>query len=173
MTDTTDNLQPRSRSASVLRKGIRRVTAPVATVSAVAALIAVSGLSLATSAVADCSTNTDTCTVDTWNAQTPLGPVDITVSPTNVVTVHMTTTNPYTWVIGIPFALPPAPPTVPGYTRTTVVTTGGTVSIDTLSPPGPSTQPGLAIIGIHSPSPCRANTTGTTVVFTPRFANNP
>lgn len=53
--------------------------------------------------------------------------------------------------------------------RTTVVTTGGTVFIDSAYPPGPPTRPGLAIISIHPPSPCRANNTSpNTVVFTPR-----
>jgi hypothetical protein len=45
-----------------------------------------------------------------------------------------------------------------------VVTTGGTVFIDTVRR-GPVH---LAIISIHPPSPCRAITRGNTVVFTPR-----
>jgi hypothetical protein len=129
-----------------------------------------STFTLATPAVADtsCTTNTDQCMVD-FTTQTPLGPVDITVSPTNVVTVHLSPYSSETRVRGVAFALPPGPPVMPGYTRTTVATSAGTVNIDTVEiPPGPPVWPSWAIISIHPPSPCRATTTGTTVVFTPR-----
>ena len=45
------------------------------------------------------------------------------------------------------------------------------VSIDTfLTPPGTATWfalPDLAVVSIHPPGPCRVQTAGTTVVFTP------
>lgn len=170
--DNIDAGQPQPPRPSVLRRINRRVKIPAVLIPVVATAIAVSSLSLASSAVADCTTNTDTCTVDSWYAQTPLGPVDITVSASHVVTVHLSATNPYTKVFGIPVAFPPGPTALPGYSRTTVDTTGGTVFIDSAFPSGP-TRPGLTIISIHPPSPCRANTSQTTVVFTPRSTTTP
>jgi hypothetical protein len=117
-----------------------------------------------------CSTDGGTCVV-VPDAQTTLGPVTVTVTAANVVTVHLAPTSPNTFVLGVPFAMPPGPPVLPGYARTSIGTTGGEVIIDTIQmPPGPPTRPArpsLAVISIHPPSPCRAVTTGSTVVFTP------
>jgi hypothetical protein len=126
----------------------------------------------ASSARADsvCAPGSDTCVI-TGAVQTPLGPVTITVSAANVVTVQLTPPLPGTLVFGIPFAIPPGPPGLPGYARTSITTAGGVVNVDTfLTPPGPPNLfalPGLAIVSIHPPGPCRVRTIGTTVVFTP------
>ena len=113
----------------------------------------------------------DSCTIG-GTVQTPLGAVTVTTTPTNVVTVQLAPTKPGTLVFGVPFAVPPGPPGLPGYTRTTIQTaTAGTISVDTyLAPSGPrwfATLPNLAIISIHPPGPCRVETAGDTVVFTP------
>jgi hypothetical protein len=109
--------------------------------------------------------------------QTPLGPVTVAVTAGNVVTVQLTPTAPNTLAFGIPFAVPPGPPGLPGYARTSITTAGGVVNIDTfLLPPGPPNQialPNLAIVSIHPPNPCRVHTTGTTVVFTPIMPPGP
>jgi hypothetical protein len=111
----------------------------------------------------------DICLVDN-SVDTPLGPVTLRVSSANVVTV---TLNPITRtvVFGIPFTFPPGPPSGPGYTRTTIDTAGGIINIDEiLIPPGPPGRlalPSLSLVSIHPPSPCRAQTTGSTVTFTP------
>jgi hypothetical protein len=111
----------------------------------------------------------DICVVDN-SVDTPLGPVTVTVSSANVVTVTLTPIT-RTVVFGIPFTFPPGPPTRPGYNRTTIDTAGGIINIDEfLTPPGPPNRlamPSLALISIHPPSPCRAQTTGSTVTFTP------
>ena len=111
----------------------------------------------------------DICVVDN-SVDTPLGPVTVTVSSANVVTVTLTLIT-RTVVFGIPFTYPPGPPSRPGYTRTTIDTAGGIINIDEiLTPPGPPSRlamPSLALISIHPPSPCRAQTTGSTVTFTP------
>jgi hypothetical protein len=118
--------------------------------------------------------NQDVCVVVPDEVQTPLGLVTVTATAANVVTVHLEPTSPNTLVVGIPVAFPPGPPVFPGYTRTSIATTGGLVVIDTFQlPPGPPTRPArpsLAVISIHPPSPCRVATTGTTVVFTPVVA---
>jgi hypothetical protein len=122
------------------------------------------------SAASVCDPGTDICAI-TDTVQTPLGPVTIAVSAANVVTVQLTPTAPSTLVIGIPFAIPPGPPALPGYARTSITTAGGMVNIDTfLTPPGAASWfalPNLAIVSIHPPGPCRVQTSGTTVVFTP------
>jgi hypothetical protein len=121
------------------------------------------------SAASVCDPGTDICVI-TDTVQTPLGPVTIAVNAANVVTVQLTPTVPRTLVIGIPFAIPPGPPALPGYARTSITTAGGVVNIDTfLAPPAASrfALPNLAIVSIHPPSPCRVRTGGTTVVFTP------
>lgn len=150
----------------------------------VASLLLVAGLTTSAmtalgaapaSAAAVCAPGTDMCVV-TDTAQTPLGPVTIAVSAANVVTVQLTPTAPGTLIIGIPFAIPPGPPGLPGYTRTSITTAGGVVDIDTfLAPPGTSgfALPGLAVISIHPPSPCRVRTSETTVVFTPIIPPGP
>ena len=123
-----------------------------------------------------CSPGADICVIADA-VQTPLGPVTIAVSGANVVTVQLTPTAPSTLVIGIPFAIPPGPPGLPGYARTSITTAGGVVSIDTfLAPPAAANSlvlPGLAIVSIHPPGPCRVRTTGTAVVFTPIFPPGP
>jgi hypothetical protein len=126
------------------------------------------------SAASICDPGADFCVVSD-TVQTPLGPATITVTAGNVVTVQLNPTSPSTVVFGIPFAIPPGPPGLPGWTRTSVATAGGVVNIDTL-PPGPPTRfalPGLAVVSIHPPSPCRVSTTGTTVVFTPIIPPGP
>ena len=125
------------------------------------------------SAASVCDPGADSCVVgDT--VQTPLGTVTVAVSAGNVVTVQLTPTAPGTLVIGIPFAWPPGPPTLPGYARTSIATAGGVVNIDTfLTPPGRLALPNLAIISIHPPGPCRVRTSGTTVTFTPIFPPGP
>ena len=111
----------------------------------------------------------DICVVDN-SVDTPLGPVTVTVSSANVVTVTLTPIT-RTVVFGIPFTYPPGPLNRPGYTRTTIDTAGGIINIDEIpTPPGPPSRlamPSLALISIHPPSPCRAQTTGSTVTFTP------
>ncbi len=129
------------------------------------------------SAASACDPGTDVCVVVPDTVQTPLGLVTVAVSPANVVTVHLTPAAPGTLVLGIPFAIPPGPPGLPGYARTAITTAGGVVAIDTFTaPPGPLSQlgpPGLAIVSIHPPSPCRVRTSGTTVVFTPIIPPGP
>jgi hypothetical protein len=145
----------------------------------VASLLLAAGLTLSAmtvfaaspaSAASVCDPGTDICAI-TDTVQTPLGPVTIAVSAANVVTVQLTPTAPSTLVIGIPFAIPPGPPALPGYARTSITTAGGMVNIDTfLTPPGAASWfalPNLAIVSIHPPGPCRVQTSGTTVVFTP------
>ena len=128
------------------------------------------------SAASVCAPGTDTCVI-TNSVNTPLGPVTIAVSAANAVTVQLTPTAPRTLVIGIPFAFPPGPPTVPGYARTSITTAGGVVNIDTfLAPPGAANSfalPDLAVVSIHPPGPCRVRTSGTTVVFTPVIPPGP
>jgi hypothetical protein len=128
-------------------------------------------------AASTCDPGSDTCVVVPDTAQTPLGPVTVTVSADNVVTVQLTPTAPNTVVVGIPLSFPPGPPTLPGYARTSITTAGGVVNIDTfLIPPGPPGRfalPNLAIVSIHPPGPCRVRTNGTTVVFTPIIPPGP
>ncbi len=151
----------------------------------VASLLLVGGLTvsamtaittLPASAASACAPGTDTCAI-TNSVQTPLGPVTIGVSATNVVTVQLTPTAPSTLVIAVPFAIPPGPPSLPGYARTSITTAGGVVNIDTfLAPPGAANGfalPDLAVVSIHPPGPCRVRVSGTTVVFTPVFPPGP
>jgi hypothetical protein len=140
----------------------------------VVTLLAMVPAALATSsASADSSCSADVCVVGSAvsTVSTPLGLVTVTIGSTNVATVQLAASLPNTVVVGIPFAYPPGPPTLPGYTRRTVNTTVGVINIDTVVfPPGPPTRlaiPGLALVSIHPPGPCRAHTTGTTVTFTP------
>jgi hypothetical protein len=151
----------------------------------VASLLLVAGLTVSAmtalaaspaNAASVCAPGADICVI-TDAAQTPLGPVTIAVSAANVVTVQLTPTATRTLVIGIPFAFPPGPPTLPGYARTSITTAGGVVNIDTfLAPPGATNSfapPDLAIVSIHPPGPCRVQTSGTTVVFTPIIPPGP
>jgi hypothetical protein len=124
-----------------------------------------------------CDPGSDTCTVIPSTVQTPLGPVTVTVSAGNVVTVQLAPAAPGTLVLGIPFAIPPGPPALPGYARTSIATAGGEVDIDTfLAPSGSPSRfalPNLAIVSIHPPGPCHVRANGTTVVFTPIFPPGP
>ena len=151
----------------------------------VASLLLAAGLTVSTmtalaaspaSAASVCTPGSDICVI-TDAVQTPLGPVTIAVSAANVVTVQLAPTASSTLVIGIPFAFPPGPPTLPGYARTSITTAGGVVNIDTfLAPPAAANGfalPDLAIVSIHPPGPCRVLTSGTTVVFTPVFPPGP
>jgi hypothetical protein len=151
----------------------------------VASLLLAAGLTLSAmtvfaaspaSAASVCDPGTDICAI-TDAVQTPLGPVTVAVSASNVVTVQLTPTASSTLVIGSPFAFPPGPPTLPGYARTSITTAGGVANIDTfLAPPRAANGfalPDLAIVSIHPPGPCRVRTSGTTVVFTPVFPPGP
>ena len=155
--------QDRPRRLSVHRLGS-------AAVSIGLTVGALTGLGVGQASAATVCT-ADTCVVVPDTVQTPLGLVTVTVSATSVVTVQLAPTTPNTLVFGIPFSFPPGPPILPGYTRTSIETTGGTVTIDTiLFPPGPPGRfalPNLAIISIHPPNPCRVATRGTVVTFTP------
>jgi hypothetical protein len=128
------------------------------------------------SAATVCAPGTDTCVI-TDAVQTPLGPVTIAVSAAHVVTVQLTPTIASTLVIGIPFAIPPGPPGLPGYARTSITTAGGVVDIDTFLAPSAAANsfvlPNLAVVSIHPPGPCRVRTSGTTVVFTPVIPPGP
>jgi hypothetical protein len=141
-------------------------------------VLALTGLGAApVSAATVCNPGGDVCVIYPDTVQTPLGLVSVTASAANVVTVHLDPSAPNTLVFGVPFRYPPGPPTLPGYARTTIDTSGGLVTIDTFQyppgPPGRFTLPNLAIISIHPPGPCRARTSGNTVVFTPIFAPGP
>ena len=129
------------------------------------------------SASSVCDPGGDTCVVYPDAVQTPLGIVTVTTSATNVVTVHLAPSTPNTLALGIPFSIPPGPPCRIACARTTIDTPGGLVAIDTFQflpgRLGSSTLPSLAIISIHPPGPCRATTTGTTVVFTPIYPPGP
>jgi hypothetical protein len=135
------------------------------------AVLLVTGAAVATasSASADTTCTGDICVVDNTVA-TPVGPATVTVSATNVVTVQLAPTT-RTAVFGIPFAIPPGPPGLPGYARTTVSTPAGVINIDTVvippGPPGRFALPNLAVVSIHPPGPCRVQVVGTTVTFTP------
>jgi hypothetical protein len=119
------------------------------------------------SAATVCAPGADSCVI-TDSVNTPLGPVTIAVSAANAVTVQLTPTAPSTLVIGIPFAVPPGPPGLPGYARTSITTAGGVVNIDTfLASPRQAAWFDLAVVSIHPPGPCRVQTSATTVVFTP------
>jgi hypothetical protein len=122
----------------------------VASLLLVAGLAASAVTALAASparAASVCTLGSDTCVI-TDAVQTPLGPVTITVSAANVVTVQLTPTAP-----------------------------GTLVNIDAfLAPPGAVNRfalPGLAIVSIHPPGPCRVRTSGTAVVFTPVIPPGP
>jgi hypothetical protein len=165
-----------NRPASPTRKRPRRRVASLLlvaglTVSAMTALAAAPA-----SAASACAPGSDICVI-TDAVQTPLGPVTVAVSAANVVTVQLTPTASSTLVIGIPFAFPPGPPTLPGYARTSITTAGGVVNIDTfLARPGAAdgfAPPDVAIVSIHPPGPCRVRVSGTTVVFTPVFPPGP
>jgi hypothetical protein len=85
---------------------------------------------------------------------TPLGLVTVTESATNVVTAQLAPTAPNTLVLGVPFSYPPGPPAMPGYTRTSIDTAGGLVTIDAfMIPPGPRSRWALRnlVISIHPP----------------------
>lgn len=137
----------------------------------VSTVVALASAGVTASAGADTICTADVCVVN-QSVSTPAGPVTVSADANNVVTVHLTPTNPNTIVIGVPVQIPPGPPTLPGYTRTSVTTTvAGTVNIDTfLSPPSPlfvPNFPAIVMISIHPPGPCRVFTVGTTVTFTP------
>ena len=151
----------------------------------VASLLLVAGLTVSAmtavaaspaNATSVCAPGADMCAI-TDAVQTPLGPVTIAVSAGDVVTVQLAPIAPSTLVIGIPFAIPPGPPGLPGYARTSITTAGGVVNIDTFLPPTAAANsfvlPGLAIVSIHPPGPCRVRTSGTTVVFTPVIPPGP
>lgn len=150
------------------RSGRRIASLLLAAGLAASALTGFAAASASASTV--CDPGTDVCVVVPDAVQTPLGTVTVAAGPDNVVTVQFTPAAQCTKVIAIPFAIPPGPPGLPGYSRTTIATAGGVVNVDTLYPPGPpcrSGLPNLAIISIHPPGPCRVRTIGTTVMFIP------
>jgi len=125
----------------------------------------------ATPAEAATTCTGDVCVVVPDVVSTPLGPVTITVSATDVVTVQLAPTQ-RTVVVGLSIAVPPGPPCTGGtYCRTEVQTAGGVVDIDTITvppgPPGRFSLPSFAVVSIHPPSPCRVSVSGSTVTFTP------
>jgi hypothetical protein len=158
-------------TATVLGKRPGRRVASALLLFGLAASVVTSSTASPARAASVCDPGGDVCVVAPDTAQTPLGPVTVAVSAANVVTVQLTPTAPGTLVFGIPFAIPPGPPALPGYARTSITTAGGVVSIDTfLTQPGQAAifaLPDLAIVSIHPPSPCRVRISGTTVVFTP------
>jgi hypothetical protein len=110
----------------------------------------------------------DMCVVTPDTVQTPLGLAIITVSATDVVTVKLMLNTTNTLVLGLPFSIPPGPPGLPGYARTSIDTSARQVTIDTfLISQSRLSLPNLVIVTIHPPGPCRVHTSGTTVVFTP------
>ena len=154
--------------ATTGRRALGTIAAVIALTAASAALP--SSLAMASTTAAVCTA--DQCVVGGPTIETPLGPVTVTVSPADVVVVQLTpTVSGNTAVIGIPFAYPPGPPILPGYARTTITTAAGIINIDTIVfPPGPPNRfalPDIAVVSIHPPSPCHAQTIGTTVTFTP------
>lgn len=134
----------------------------VALGATVLALVTSVGLMSPAVATFTCNQDTGVCTDDS-TVDTPLGQVDVSVSETNVVTVHLTPLYPRTSVVGIPQSHPPSP-IRSGFTRTSVATIAGTVDIDTAQ----QGSTNVALISFHPPSPIRVSSTGTTVVFTPR-----
>jgi hypothetical protein len=144
----------------------------------VAVLAAVPVFVTASAASATTTCTGDVCVIDN-TVDTPLGPVTVTVSSANVVTVYLAATTP-TVVIGVPFTFPEIPVAgcPGGCTRTTINTAVGVVNIDTISfppgPPGHIARPSLAIISYLPPGPpCRVRTLGTTVTFTPIYPPGP
>ncbi|WP_295692602.1 hypothetical protein [Lapillicoccus sp.] len=162
---------------TLARAWIRRVTQIVAVLAGVGILTLGLAVTPATAATV-CNPGGDICVVVPDTVQTPLGLVTVTVSATNVATVHLAPNTANVLVFGVPFAIPPGPPGLPGYTRTSVATTAGVINIDSIvvppGPPGRFALPNLAVISIIPPGPpCRATTSGTTVVFTPIIPPGP
>lgn len=169
--------QTASRPASPPGKRTARMVALLVLAVGLAAGLPAAFAPSPASAAFACDPGSDTCVVGQYTAQTPLGLVTVTVSAGSVVTVQLIPTDPSTLVFGIPVAVPPGPPGLPGYARTSITTAAGVVNIDTyLIPPGPPGRfalPSLAIVSFHPPSPCRVQTSGTTVVFTPIIPPGP
>lgn len=137
------------------------------TVAAAVLLAAFTVLGTATpaSAATTCSGNCPVGIIVT----TPVGTATVTVTAANVVTVALAPTA-RTLVFGVPFSYPPVL-CAQFCTRTTIPTAGGAINIDSVVyPPGPPTRfafPNVAVISIHPPNPCRAQTIGANVTFTP------
>ena len=158
------------------RPTLRRRTASLLMTVGLSAVVVAGIGSTPALAATTCDPGADQCSVVPDSVQTPLGLVTVTVSEGNVVTVALTPTSPGTVLLGIPFALPPGPPCrttgnacgLPGHAQASIDTTGGLVVIDTVIwPTSRLALPNLAIVSIHPPGPCRAQTNGMTVVFTP------
>jgi hypothetical protein len=158
------------------RRSGRRVASLLLGAAMMASVVNALGIPAASASVT-CDPGSDICAVVPDTVQTPLGPVTVEVSAGGAVTVQLAPAVPGTRVFGLPFAIPPGPPSLPGYARTTIATAGGEVDIDTIViPPGPPSRfslPDLVIISIHPPGPCRVSTSGTTVVFTPIYPPGP
>jgi hypothetical protein len=131
---------------------------------------AIAGLGAAP-ANADVVCTGDVCVVTPDTVATPVGEVTVGVTSAGVVSVRLAPTTPNTIVVGIPFSIPPGPPGLPNYSRTSIQTSGGLVDVDAIAiPPGPPARfalPNVAIISIHPPGPCRVSTRGNVVTFTP------
>jgi hypothetical protein len=158
--------EPRNRRITIL--ALRVASVALAAGLATAALAALTASPA--SATSSCDPGGDVCVIVPDVVQTPPGALTVTVTAANVVTASLAPTVS-TLVIGVPFSYP-APAFPPAnYARTSIATSAGLVSVDTIQippgPPGRFTLPSLAIISIHPPNPCRAKTLGTTVVFTP------
>ncbi len=170
------------RAASLTISPFRRGLSLLAAVGLLAGLLTIGAGSVSAAIVCQDCPNP--------SISTPLGAATVALSTANVVTVDFMANDPgHTLVAALPFAIPPGPPChvsdgtgsippgPPCFVRNTLVTTGGTVNIDTISiPPGPPgfafTFTSLVIISIHPPGPCRMmlsrTATDTLVVFTPR-----
>jgi hypothetical protein len=162
----------RARLSSNWSDGRRVRSFALAAVLTTATVVGIGATSASANTV--CDPGGDVCTVYPDTVQTPLGPVDVTVSSTDVVTVHLDPTFPDTLVVGVAISVPSGALALGCPTRcsrTTIATAGGLVVIDTVrvppGPPGRLAMPNLAIISIHPPGPCRVSTTGSTVTFTP------
>jgi hypothetical protein len=136
----------------------------VATAIAVVPMVGLAAPARADAICSDC--------VNSQVTQTPAGVVTVSVTPDAIVTVHVDPISPNTFVFGLAFQYPPGPTVLTAYQRTSVtIQSVGTVNIDTIVyPPGPPvrpTFPNIVIISIHPPSPCRVQTVGSTVTFTP------
>jgi hypothetical protein len=157
-------------------KGLRRLAASLLLAAGLTAGALTTFAASPADAASVCDPGADTCVVQ-QTAQTPLGLVTVVISPGNVVTVQLTPTAPGTVAFGIPFAIPPGPPDLSGYARTSITTSCGLVNIDTFQPPPGQPNrfalPNLMIVSIHPPGPCRVRTSETTVTFTPVIPPGP
>ena len=146
----------RARLSSNWSDGRRVRSFALAAVLTTATVVGIGATSASANTV--CDPGGDVCTVYPDTVQTPLGPVDVTVSSTDVVTVHLDPTFPDTLVVGVAISVPSGALALGCPTRcsrTTIATAGGLVVIDTVRvPPGSAWPAGHAQPGHHlHPSP--------------------